>query len=104
MWLWDGFRSLERERNVIIGSDACVYLEEALGILQQIQTAVAAVVLLRNPTVGAPHVDLCKQTRGPPADLPLYLQVAEESTSTNRQLMIKHPSNSTAEGDSYQKR
>lgn len=78
VWLWDGFRSLERKRNVIMGWDACVYLKEALGILQQIQTAVAAVVLLRNSTVGAPHVVLCKQTRGPPADLPLYLQVAEQ--------------------------
>lgn len=87
-----------------MGSGACVYLKEALGILQQIQTAVAAVVLLRNSTVGAPHGVLCKQARGPPADLPLYLQVAEQTTSTNRQFMIKQPSNSTAEGDSYQKR
>lgn len=104
VWLWDGFRSLEWKTNVIMGSGACVYLKEALGILQQIQTAVAAVVLLRNSTVGAPHGVLCKETRGPPADLPLYLQVAEQRTSTNRQIMIKHPSNSTAEGDSCQKR
>lgn len=90
--------------SVNMGSGARVYLKEALGILQQIQTAVAAVVLLRNSAVGAPHVVLCKETRGPPADLPLYLQVAEQRTSTNRQLMIKHPSNSTAEGESYQKR
>lgn len=99
VWLWGRFRSLERKRNVIMGRGACVYLKEALGILQQIQTTVTAVVLLRNSTVGAPHGVLCKQTRGPPADLPLYLQVAEERTSTNRQFMIKDPSNSTAEGD-----
>lgn len=104
VWLWDRFRSLEGKTKVIMGSDVCVYLKEALGILQEIQTTVAAVVLLRNSTVGAPHRVLCKQTRCPPADLPLHLQVAEERTSIKHQLRIKHPSNSTVEDDSYWKK
>lgn len=64
------------------GSGACAYLQEALGVLQQVQSAVAAVVLLRNPAVGAPHGVWREQTRRSPADLPLHLQVAEGRKSS----------------------
>lgn len=55
-----------------------LYLQEALGVLQQVQAAVAAVVLLGNPAGGAPHAVWGEETRRPPADLPLHLQVAED--------------------------
>lgn len=55
------------------------YLQEALGVLQQVQATVAAVVLLRDPAVGAPHAVRRELTRRPPPDLPLHLQVAKNS-------------------------
>lgn len=61
-----------------------LYLQEALCVLKQVQSTVAAVVLLRDSAVGAPHVVRPKETRRPPPDLPLHLQVAaddEEETS-----------------------
>lgn len=80
------------EMDVIRGSDVCAYLQEALGVLQQVQAAVAAVVLLRNPTVGAPHGVWREEARRSPADLPLHLQVAEERKSRVIYLIIKHSS------------
>lgn len=56
------------------------YLQEALGVLQQVESTVAAVVLLRNSAVGAPHAVGREETRRPPPDLPLHLQVAKDST------------------------
>lgn len=67
-----------------------VYLQEALHVLQQVQTTVAAVVLLRNPTVGAPHVVRREQTGRRPPDLPLHLQVAEHRQDTSRTDVSEH--------------
>lgn len=71
----------EVEAGVVRGSAVCAYLQEGLGVLQQVQPAVTAVVLLRNPTVGAPHGVGHEETRRSMADLPLHLQVAEERKS-----------------------
>lgn len=92
--------SFEVEVDVIGGA----YLQEALGVLQQVQAAVAAVVLLRNPTVGAPHGVWREEARRSPVDLPLHLQVAEERKSRFSQLIIKNSSISTVGDDSEQKR
>ena len=65
-----------------------LYLQEALGVLQQVQATVAAVVLERNPTVGAPHAVEREQTRRPPPDLPLHLQVAEDHNLTQLRNLV----------------
>lgn len=71
-------RVVSLDLDAVRGSGVRTYLQEALGVLQQVQPAVAAVVLLRNPTVGAPHGVGREETRRSPADLPLHLQVAEQ--------------------------
>ena len=76
--------------DVVQGSDMCAYLQEALGVLQQVQPTVAAVVLLRNPTIGAPHGVWREETRRSAADLPLHLQVAgERKQFTNNQTLTQ---------------
>lgn len=55
------------------------HLQEALGVLQQVESTVAAVVLLRNSAAAAPDAVRREETRRLPAHLPLHLQVAGDS-------------------------
>lgn len=56
------------------------YLQEALGVLQQVEAAVAAVVLLGDPAAGALHGVGGEEAGSPPPHLPLHLQVAADTT------------------------
>lgn len=72
-------------------SQVLLYLQEALGVLQQVNPTVAAVVLLGNAAVGAPHGVGREQTGRPPPDCPLHLQVAEDNKRNHRykQLLLE---------------
>lgn len=65
-------------------SQVLLYLQEALGVLQQVNPTVTAVVLLRHAAVGAPHGVGREQTGRPPPDRPLHLQVAEDNHRNHR--------------------
>lgn len=57
------------------------YLQEALGVLEQVEAAVAAVVLLGDPAAGAPHGVGREEAGRPPPHFPLHLQVAADATA-----------------------
>lgn len=57
----------------------CVYLQEAVSVLQQVESTVAAVVLLRDSTAAALHTVGGEETRCTPPHLPLHLQVAADT-------------------------
>lgn len=60
------------------GTSGTTHQQEALGVLQQVEAAVAAVVLLGDLAAGALHGVRGEEAGRPPPHLPLHLQVAVE--------------------------
>lgn len=58
------------------------HLEEALHILQDVNSTVAEVILLRHTWAGAPHHVLPETPLSPLTHLPLHLQVPKTNTPT----------------------
>lgn len=75
----------DREEVTSGRSFSATYLQEALGVLQKVKAAVAAVVLLGDPAAGALHSVGGEEAGRPPPHLPLHLQVAAGTTAILRE-------------------